>query len=102
MRHGRQHGAGPGVLVHRKRLAVAATADLQLVVATHEVVVAGVEREQHPHAPVGVGPEHHEIAVLLGARVHLGAVAPGIIVVVEPDLHGRVTRLGGEPESKHQ
>jgi hypothetical protein len=100
-RNGSQHGATPGALVHRERLAVAAPANFQVVVAAHEVVVAGIERIQQPHATVGVGPEHHQVAILLRPHVHLGAVAPLVIVLVQPDPNGRVARLCGEPECEY-
>src|SRR5881296_3330313 len=87
--------AGPGcehqpralAVVHEERFAVAPAAHFDGLVAPHEVVVRRVEREQHPHAPLGVGAQHEHIAVLGQPHIDPGLVgALEIVVVIEPDF----------------
>src|SRR5207244_6498250 len=89
--------AGALAVVHVERLAIAATAHLDGLMPAHERVVGGIEREEHPHPSVRVGPEDDDIAVIGEPDVHPGLVAASeIIVVVEPDFDGGlITSDGG-------
>src|SRR5438445_357658 len=86
-----EHHACALAVVHVERLAVAPPAHLDLAAAAHERVVAGIEREQHPDPAVGVGAQHHEIAVLGHLHIHACPVAlHEVVVLIEPDFHGGV------------
>src|SRR5713101_7436704 len=97
-RAGGEHQPRALTLVDRERLAVAAAAELDRPPAAHEGVVARVEREQHPHAAVGIGAEHDEVAVLAELYVHMRLVAAPVMVLIEPDFHGWVVTSHGGPD----
>src|SRR5690349_5024775 len=88
----RRHRAGGDdqpravAVIHVERFAVAPAADLDGLAAAHEVVVGRIEREQHPDAPVGVGAQHHDVAVFARLDVDARLVAPLEVVVIEPDF----------------
>src|SRR6266550_719294 len=97
--------AGPGgehqpralAVVHEERFAVAPAAHFDGLVAAREVVVRRVEREQHPHAPLGVGAKHEQIAVVGQPHVDPGLVAAlEIVVVIEPDFDRRIVGHGND------
>src|SRR5213596_1808002 len=101
--------AGPGgehqpralAIVHEERFAVAPAAHFDALVAAHEVVVRRVEREQHPHAPLGVGAKHEEIAVVGQPHVDPGLVAAlEIVVVIEPDFDRRIVGHGNDEQEQ--
>src|SRR6266487_7031875 len=59
--------------------------------AAHEIVVAGIEREQHPHAPLSVAAEHDDIPIFGRADLHARLVAAlEIVVLVERNFDGWV------------
>src|SRR5438034_974275 len=60
---GGEHQPRAFAIVHKERFAIAPAPHFDGLVAAHEVVVRRVEREQHPHAPLGVGAEHEQIPV---------------------------------------
>src|SRR5213594_3032087 len=97
--------AGPGgedqprafAVVHEERFAVAPAAHFDGLVTAREVVVRRVEREQHPHAPLGVGAKHEQIAVVGQPHVDPGLVAAlEIVVVIEPDFDRRIVGHGND------
>src|SRR2546425_2879844 len=56
-----------------------------------------VEREQHPHAPLGIGAKHEQIAVVGQPHVDPGLVAAlEIVVVIEPDFDRRIVGHGND------
>src|SRR6266550_685915 len=75
--------AGPGgehqpralAVVHEERFAVAPAAHFDGLVAAREVVVRRIEREQHPHATLGVGAKHEQIPVVGQPHVDTGVVS---------------------------
>jgi len=102
-----EHQPGALGLVHEERLAAAATAHLERLASADEGVVAGIEREQHPHAAGGIGAQHDDVAVPRGAHLHAGAVpAPVLAVMVERDADRRVVggnrRRHGRSEDERQ
>jgi len=66
-----EHHALALAVVDVERLAVPAAADLDLVAAPHEVVLARIEREEHTHTTLGVGAEHDHVAVI--RQLHVDA-----------------------------
>src|SRR5437667_8400288 len=99
-RPGGKDNAGALAVVHVERLAIAATAHLDGLMPAHERVVARIEREQHAHAPVRIGAEDDDIAVIGEPDVHPGLVAASeIIVVVEPDFDGGIITSDGRNRS---
>src|SRR5213596_390453 len=101
--------AGPGgedqprafAVVHEERFAVAPAAHFDGLVTAREVVVRRVEREQHPHAPLGVGAKHEQIAVVGQPHVDPGLVAAlEIVVVIEPDFDRRIVGHGNDEQEQ--
>jgi len=92
-RQDRHHGAGPVARVHEERITVRATPNLHLAAPTHEIVIGGVEGEQHANPSVGVGMQNDEVAVFGGLDVHAGAVAAGELFVIDYDSNGGVVGL---------
>src|SRR6266550_4299229 len=97
--------AGPGgehqpralAVVHEERFAVAPAAHFDGLVAAREVVVRRIEREQHPHATLGVGAKHEQIPVVGQPHVDPGVVAAlEIVVVIEPDFDRRIVGHGND------
>src|SRR5437773_1463347 len=90
-RPGREHDARAIAVVDVERLAVAAAPYLERLAAAHEIVVAGIEREQHPHAPLSVAAEHDDIPIFVRADLHARLVAAlEIVVLVERNFDGWV------------
>src|SRR5438034_3203268 len=97
--------AGPGgehqpralAVVHEERFAVAPAAHFDGLVAAREVVIRRIEREQHPHATLGVGAKHEQIPVVGQPHVDPGVVAAlEIVVVIEPDFDRRIVGHGND------
>src|SRR6266576_2530937 len=94
---GGEHQPRALAVVHEERFAVAPAAHFDGLVAAREVVVRRVEREQHPHAPLGVGAKHEQIAVVGQPHVDPGLVAAlEIVVVIEPDFDRRIVGHGND------
>src|SRR6266576_3650071 len=94
---GGEHQPRALAVVHEERFAVAPAAHFDGLVAAREVVVRRVEREQHPHAPLGVGAKHEQIAVVGQPHVDPGLVAAlEIVVVSEPDFDRRIVGHGND------
>ncbi len=89
------HHAAPGA-VGLEGLAVAPVADLIPLPAPDEVVVARIEREEHPEVAVRIGVEDDEVAVILGTDVNLGPVArQEAAIAADPELNGGIVVLPG-------
>jgi hypothetical protein len=82
-RDGGEHGARPVGSINLERVAIAATADLELPPAAHEVIIGRIEREEHADPAFGVGVQHDEVPILRALDVHTGAVAGIKLIVVE-------------------
>ncbi len=80
-----EHGARSFVPLYLERIAIAATADLELLSAAHEVIVGRIEREEHADSAFGVGVQHDEVTILRALDVHAGAVAGVKLIVIEPN-----------------
>src|SRR6266550_129830 len=94
---GGEHQPRALAVVHEERFTVAPAAHFDGLVAAREVVVRRVEREQHPHAPLGVGAKHEQIAVVGQPHVDPGLVAAlEIVVVIEPDFDRRIVGHGND------
>jgi hypothetical protein len=79
--------------VHKERVAVRAPANLDAPAAADEVVIRGIEWEQHAHPAIRVGVQHDEVAVLSRLDVNAGAVAAGELLVIEIDANWGVIGL---------
>jgi hypothetical protein len=74
-----------------ERLAASAPLQLVLLAGTNPLIVRGIDGKQHPHVPSGVGPQHHQIAILSGLGVDLRPVTELIAAVrIEPHAHGGI------------
>jgi hypothetical protein len=97
-RIGRRDGedvADAGVIIDGESRAIVAPNQLQVLVAAGEVVVPGVDREEHPDPSVGVDPDHRHVGVAVGPDVHLGIFPPLVgLGAVQPD--GDRGRVGCE------
>jgi hypothetical protein len=96
--------AGPGGVDHPAPVCVVdvksalrfTPANLEGLLAPHEVVIAGIERKQHPNPPVGVRVQQEDVPILRRPELDLGVVAPDVLAVItQPDLDGRVGRRHG-------
>src|SRR5207244_9381308 len=75
-------------VVDVERLAVSAAAHLDGAAAAHEVVVRGIEREQHPHATLSVAPQYDDVAVFGRANLHARPVAAlEVVVLIERNFN---------------
>src|SRR5438876_506885 len=84
---GREHQPRAVRVVDVEGLAVTAAAQLDGAAAAHEVVVRGIEREQHPHATPSVAPQHYDVAVLGRADLYARPVAAlEVVVLIERNL----------------
>jgi len=93
-RPGDEHCPSP-VVVRRQRLTIAAIQDLELLVATHERLVAWLDREQHLYPACRVGMQHQYVAVLRGAKIYPRPVATSEAVSgAQPDLDLRIIGKG--------
>jgi hypothetical protein len=91
----RVHRAQPAVHEHAEGLAVAAAPDLEVTLTAHEVVVVGIQREQHAEAAVRLGVDYYEVTVRFGVGVHPHTVAlPEVALFAQPDLDGRLLLRG--------
>jgi hypothetical protein len=91
----RVDGAQARVVVDAERLTIAAAADFEVALAAHEVVLVGIQREQHADAAVGLRVEDQEVTVRLGAGVDLHPVAAlQVARLVDPDSDGRLALHG--------
>src|SRR5438309_6687896 len=94
---GGEHQPRALAVVHEERFAVAPAAHFDGLVAAREVVVRRIEREQHPHATLGVGAKHEQIPVVGQPHVDPGVVAAlEIVVVIEPDFDRRIVGHGND------
>jgi len=55
--------------------------------STREIILVGIDREQHPEVALGIHLKDEEVAIVLGSHLNRGVVArEELSVVVEPDL----------------
>jgi hypothetical protein len=83
-RYGSVYGTAARV-IGLKRLPPATASNLVLLLTADEVVFVGVEREQNPEAPLRVYMEDHQVSIVFGAHLHLGAIArEEAAIVIDP------------------
>jgi hypothetical protein len=71
--------------------AVTPTPHLVLLAAAHEIVLVGIEREQHPEIAIRVDMQNQEVSVVFGAYFDLGFLSrEEATIVADPELNGRV------------
>jgi hypothetical protein len=91
LRPGGEDYPSPALFIHGERLVAAATLDLELPVPADELVVARVQREQHLHATLCIGSQHHNVAILPSADIDPRTLARNELVVgAQPDLDRRI------------
>ncbi len=92
-RKDRHHGAGPVARIHEERVTVRAPPNLHFPAPAHEIVIGGVEGEQHANPSLGVGMQNDKVAVFGGLDVYAGAVTAGELFVIDFYANGGVVGL---------
>jgi len=95
-----------------ERLTIPSPAHFVLLAGTHEVVLVWIQRDQHPEITLRIHLQHEQVAIVLGAHLHLGSFTlQKTLIVADPDLDwwvlpqlgtGDCSGIGGEHERKEQ
>jgi hypothetical protein len=75
-------------VVYLEGFPVSSSTDLVLLSAANEIVLIGIEGKQHPEVPLRINVKDEQVAVILGADLHLGTVArQEAAIIVNPEAN---------------